>query len=63
MRYGFEAEIRDAEITINALIRTVMNNGGKVYLSDRDNVSFAVELTQPISLIYWIPRPEPPKVE
>lgn len=59
MGFSFEAELRNAERTINNLIAACLMNGGGVYIGIRDKTGFCEKLTEPISIYYWIP--EPPK--
>ena len=55
MGFSFEARLRDAEKTINALIAAINREGGSVYISELDESGFAAKLTRPINITYWVP--------
>jgi hypothetical protein len=51
----FEAKLREAEMTINALINTIQREGGGVFISELDESGFCAKLTRPIKITYWTP--------
>ena len=55
MSLSFEARLRDAEKTINALIASINQEGGGVYISELDDSGFCNKLTRPIKITYWLP--------
>lgn len=48
-----ELDLRRAERTINALIEYVKKNGGGVFLIDKTNKDFSVELEHPVSIAFF----------
>ena len=57
MNLNFEADLRKAERTINALIDTCKLNGGGVYIGNKGGSGFCEKLTEPISITYWVREP------
>ena len=53
MGLSFEAELRKAEATINALIAACKRNDGAVYIGNRDKTGFCAELAEPICITYF----------
>lgn len=51
----FESELRQAESALNRLIEITCRNGGGVLMYSKDAPDFSVKLTQPISILFWIP--------
>lgn len=60
MGLSFEADLRRAEQTINALIAACQHNGGGVYIGNKDKTGFCAKLTEPICITYFMPQ-EPRK--
>ena len=56
MRFSFEADLRRAEQTINALIAACNRNGGGVYIGNEDKYGFCEKLTEPICITYFMPQ-------
>lgn len=55
MGLSFEAKLREAEQTINTLVKAINREGGSVYISELDESGFCDKLTRPIKITYWVP--------
>ena len=51
----FAKSVGSLERNFNTLVREILNRGGKVYLTDKDNKDFVIKIDREFNIQFFVP--------